>query len=642
MKKKISYTLMLFFYLCNVFLFSFCENKIKITSVKLEIALQKSGVNRRELEGVLLHYKNDSLKYKAACFLIENMIGHFSYEGQSIDMYKKMLEASPKPLRPDSMDLFWKNSEINDDDIQIVYDAETITKSFLIENIDKAFMVWRSSSWHSEINFDIFCRYILPYRIFNENLTSHWRDSLELKYSRYIKGVKSVQKAFAIISNKVNKNLISSSPKSPYTLDVLTIEKVRLANCEQRCVVRGSVMRALGIPVAFDYIRNWANYSTKGHSWISLVLSNNATYTLCDEDSIPKKNNNIDASFFKPLVIPRHNYPYLLDSLKRVSKIYRREYFISDSLTPFNVDVSDQYGLKDSIVINVRGLDGNYVYLCNFKTGDGWMPLIKSKVYGNRCVFRDLGVHIVYLPVIIERGKITPIDVPYILHKGGVIQKIIPSKKSHNLILNRKYILLTNWTNRWYEMIGGRFEASNDSNFNKVHLLHVIEYLPIYKNIINLHCSKSYRYVRYVSPGISKSALAELSFFENNIELAGDPIGVGLSYPAQKRVFDHDLMTIGDPREVNYWVGLDLGRRCYISKLNYYPRNDDNFIIAGDLYELFYYNKGSWCSLGMKKAEWENLVFKNVPKDALYLLKNKIKGKEERIFTYSNGKQVWW
>jgi hypothetical protein len=40
-------------------------------------------------------------------------------------------------------------------------------------------------------------------------------------------------------------------------------------------------------------------------------------------------------------------------------------------------------------------------------------------------------------------------------------------------------------------------------------------------------------------------------------------------------------------------------------------------------------------------------VFENINKNTLwlprlYLLQNLTKGKEERIFTYENGKQVWW
>ena len=47
---------------------------------KLEKALILAGNNRSTFENVLKHYKNDSLKYKAARFLIENMPYHYSLE----------------------------------------------------------------------------------------------------------------------------------------------------------------------------------------------------------------------------------------------------------------------------------------------------------------------------------------------------------------------------------------------------------------------------------------------------------------------------------------------------------------------------------------------------------------------------------
>ena len=38
---------------------------------RLEYALEFAGKNRTELEKVLEHYKEDTMKYRAACFLIE-------------------------------------------------------------------------------------------------------------------------------------------------------------------------------------------------------------------------------------------------------------------------------------------------------------------------------------------------------------------------------------------------------------------------------------------------------------------------------------------------------------------------------------------------------------------------------------------
>lgn len=45
---------------------------------RMEKALKMAGTNRAELEKVMEHYRGDSLKLRAARFLIENMQYHFS------------------------------------------------------------------------------------------------------------------------------------------------------------------------------------------------------------------------------------------------------------------------------------------------------------------------------------------------------------------------------------------------------------------------------------------------------------------------------------------------------------------------------------------------------------------------------------
>ncbi len=61
-----------------LFMIVSCSYKGKRPS-GLDDALQCAGQNRQELEKVLEYYQNDSLKYRTACFLIENMSRHFSY-----------------------------------------------------------------------------------------------------------------------------------------------------------------------------------------------------------------------------------------------------------------------------------------------------------------------------------------------------------------------------------------------------------------------------------------------------------------------------------------------------------------------------------------------------------------------------------
>ena len=47
-------------------------------SGRLEYALECAATNKGELEKVLEYYKDEPEKYKAACFLIENMPYHYA------------------------------------------------------------------------------------------------------------------------------------------------------------------------------------------------------------------------------------------------------------------------------------------------------------------------------------------------------------------------------------------------------------------------------------------------------------------------------------------------------------------------------------------------------------------------------------
>ena len=92
---------------------------------------------------------------------------------------------------------------------------------------------------------------------------------------------------------------------------------------------------------------------------------------------------------------------------------------------------------------------------------------------------------------------------------------------------------------------------------------------------------------------------------------------------------------------IGYSVGLDIGEPKRISRIVYFPKNDGNFVVPGDEYELYYFDK-SWCLAGSLIADDYKLVFPEVPYGSILLLRDLSKGIEERIFTYTHGKQQWW
>lgn len=126
-------------------------------------------------------------------------------------------------------------------------------------------------------------------------------------------------------------------------------------------------------------------------------------------------------------------------------------------------------------------------------------------------------------------------------------------------------------------------------------------------------------------------------------EIIGDPKENVKNHRYFSYIFDGDLSTYFlRPRKMEPWVGLDFGKPQRIVKVRYCPRSDTNFIEIGNLYELLFWKNNDWESLGKKIAQTQELVYKDVPSNGLYLLRNLSGGKEERIFTYENNKQVWW
>lgn len=68
---------------------------------------------------------------------------------------------------------------------------------------------------------------------------------------------------------------------------------------------------------------------------------------------------------------------------------------------------------------------------------------------------------------------------------------------------------------------------------------------------------------------------------------------------------------------------------------------EQSYLQPGAEYELFYWDDG-WQSLGKKTATDRPLVFEDVPAGALYWLVADGSNREERPFSYDDGRQVWW
>lgn len=197
---------------------------------------------------------------------------------------------------------------------------------------------------------------------------------------------------------------------------------------------------------------------------------------------------------------------------------------------------------------------------------------------------------------------------------------------------------------------GVQIKASNNANFSPSELLFKMKNLPA-ENVINidLNNSKSFRYFQYEVPKDSVLSIAEIHFFDkNNKEIIFDTIySDGKPW---KNVALYQLKNCNDNDPVSFFHPWEIGTSIFfhtkipqkIKRVQLIPRNDDNFIREGDVYELFY-NGGSkgWISLGEKIATNQPFLIYKAPKNAVLWLKNKTRGREEQIFIYERERQIF-
>ncbi len=231
---------------------------------------------REKYKAVLERYSKsaaDSLRYQAALFLIDNMEGHKSPEGKQMERFKDMIQSINSKNGIWELNAAW-NKAGKEGAVVLVPDSDVVTDRMLISNIESAFNAWESVPWKDDVDFFIFCHYILPYRCSGEHIGGNWRMAMKEVYGSLLEKESSMAKAFAKVKKAVYSDVVLSNAYSPYELDAITTYRIGKAECGQRAILLADVLRALGIPSSIDFTPVWADYSNKSHAWVSVIGKN--------------------------------------------------------------------------------------------------------------------------------------------------------------------------------------------------------------------------------------------------------------------------------------------------------------------------------------------------------------------------------
>jgi len=665
----------------------------------VEETLKMAGENRPELEKVLEHYRQrpeDSLKYRAACFLVEHMKWHASAERitpptpalrewiSRIDSMHRYMTQNVKDIHLHSpakekiyaqytqvTHLLLKTVPVDTPRVEKGYfpDPRHVNAAFLTSQIDHAFQTWKTSPHARHLSFEQFREMILPYRTIigypfyangkelNELIGYHLHQSDQ-------KTLKEFAKRFELYSETIYNTLSPYSRKPlPGSSHFLSGKLVDcLSTAHHTCVA----FRAYGIPAAVDYN---LSFRAKEGRHFHTILRDSAGNTLLYKPGNSFDTLNLAAihgpSMFRNTFGAQDDSPFMLRGKgEKVPEAFN---------TPCIREVTAEYYRVAPVEIPLpKAIPNRVVYLYTFAPNEtGLVPATWGTVDSTRNVtrFPNAVYHVVYFPVYLQGDRLVAYAAPFYLTPTDTLytnynQVIIQSEKTDSpdsLTLIRKFPQKRYLRQRIEKMVGGRFEGANRADFSDAVLLATIDTPPPpYLQELTPRVVYPFRYYRYVAPKpTTYSNMATLEFLsgENSTGTPATPLPVHSpeainstpkiytkvlpdteNYPHLKHslAYDNNILTFSNENP----LVMPLTHPTRVVKIRFAPANAANHVEVGHLYELRYWDK-SWQSAGTRVARYNFLTFEGVPLGRLYWLRDLTTGKEELPFLYRNGKQYF-
>lgn len=663
------------------FIFVSCEKNIIPKDVKLII---NNSTNKEELMKFINYFKynnKDKLKLEAAYFLIRNMEGLKTLDSVSVSgnnvyfdvFHKKALEKGGKL---DNDTFYFLIDSINGSLNRNSYfsvtpeyysDLDHLSSSELIKNHELSFNAWNNFPWSRNVSFEDFCEYILPYRC-SETYSLSAKEIFIDKYKWITDSLKNPTD-LSLIAKTISDDIDSWFTEDPslfaehnylHYSSFLDRLKGSVGNCEIITETKIAAMRALGIPIGYDFLK-WANANS--HHFFYKVIDNKNIMSknlLTNVQDTIDTNNIISGSFYANVpklngVPDRVNLYYN----RTVSKVYRNTFSKNVSgVNSFIVDlgrikdVTDQYVQCEDLIYQVpaKYRDEREIVLLTFDNVN-WVfqclerPHKKTKEFH----FKNLGRNIVYLPAVIKKGAYTYIDYPFLLNSKGKMIRFSPLPNFEEVILYNKYPFRS-IIKIWFSfMKGGLFKVANKKDLSDAKTVFIISSLPFYEKSVKLNLSEKYKYFVYDYSEIDnfRFDVGDIMFYSDqkpitlntDFSLFGNG---GLYGHTIKEAFDSDKLSFfaENKNDKDKFIAIELDKANMVDEIKFSPRNDDNGINQNEAYELFYWDF-EWKSLGIRKGDI-TVKFIDVPRNSLLLLKDTKGGRENRIFSYNNGKQLFW
>lgn len=292
----------------------------------------------------------------------------------------------------------------------IKYDLDHIQPTLLIDNINASLKICRTRINNGTLPFLDFCEFVLPYRFANEPLINWRQECMNKQYLRKSRHSGNISGLFDI-NRQISKGFIFSySGGLDRNSTWVEMERAKRGDCWVMNYTSAYPLRAYGYPVAIDFVPIWGNTNGGAHSW-SVFLENGLETAFMGSESA-------DIGYQVKRIYCEERIP---------PKVFRETFSSNEEMRideePGNIpqaiewenriDVTEKYTPVKNIIIRSGKLRHHRVaYLATYSNGE-WVPVFWANIAGNTCKFRKMATDVLYLPTIVEKGRMKPLSSPF-------------------------------------------------------------------------------------------------------------------------------------------------------------------------------------------------------------------------------------
>ena len=311
-----------------------------------------------------------------------------------------------------------------------VYDYETVTDSFLLDNIEMAFDSWQRP-WARDLTFEEFCKYILPYRNGDE-LLSDWRNyfkyAIEPTIVDSVTNPENLTEVVEYVLRVLRRRVEYGGSTGAFCRELITpidMERLHWLNCSNAAHYTTLALRACGIPCVQMNI-NW-RFTEVAHSSVLIpeVGTNKRAFRVTLGDTLMMMGAPKDTmACWRVWTLDYEPNPVLkrlLDEGKRRQSKFLRNLAFPVTRGDATALFCKTYDFSLPIPDSLRS--EHLFFLCRFYKWK-WLPVHEGFAHGDSVYFKDATIRQFYRLGYLCGDSISTFGTPFTLVGDDAISDV--------------------------------------------------------------------------------------------------------------------------------------------------------------------------------------------------------------------------